>query len=91
MVLEKNKEFKEWLQNSKFVLKSKQRFGSEQYAFTAEVNNITQHVAKTGAKTDERVQSIDSIEIYAYGTSKQLVCKKEDFICNILFKNTVND
>ena len=25
---------------------------------------------------DKRMQSIDSIETYAYGTSKDLVCKK---------------
>ena len=29
------------------------------------------------ANDDKRVQSIDLIETYAYGTSKNLVCKKK--------------
>ena len=28
------------------------------------------------------MQSIDSIETYAYGMSKNLVCKKEEIKCN---------
>ena len=34
------------------------------------------------------MQSIDSIETYAYWTSKDLVCKKEEIKCNNLIKNT---
>ena len=33
-----------------------------------------------------RKQSIDSIETYAYGTSKYLVCKKEETTCNNIIK-----
>ena len=29
------------------------------------------------ASDDKRIQSIDSIETYAYGKSKDLICKKE--------------
>ena len=30
----------------------------------------------------KRIQSIDSIETYAYGMTKDLVCKKEEIKCN---------
>ena len=43
------------------------------------------------ANDDKRMQSIDSIEIYAYGTSKDLVCKKEEMECNIIVKQYKND
>ena len=32
------------------------------------------------------MQSIDSIEIYAYGTSKDLVSEKEEIKCNYIIK-----
>ena len=32
------------------------------------------------------MQSIDSIETYAYGTNKYLVSKKEDIKCNNIIK-----
>ena len=31
----------------------------------------------TSSNDDKRMQSIDSIEIYAYETSKDLICKKK--------------
>ena len=36
------------------------------------------------------MQSIDSIETYAYGMSKDLVCKKEEFKCNNIIKQYKN-
>ena len=36
------------------------------------VNNIV-----LSANDDKRIQSIDSVEIYAYGTNKYLVSKKD--------------
>ena len=36
------------------------------------------------------MQSIDSIEAYAYGTSKDLVCKKEDIERNNIIKQYKN-
>ena len=51
--------------NNKLILTSQQRFTSEKYnAFTEEVNKIKE-------------QSVDSIEVYAYGASKDVVCKKK--------------
>ena len=41
--------------------------------FTGEVNKIA-----LSANDDKRIQSIDSLETYAYETSKDLVCKKEE-------------
>ena len=35
---------------------------------------------------DKRMQSIDSIETYAYGTSKDLVSDKEEIKCNNIIK-----
>ena len=32
------------------------------------------------------MQSIDSIETYAYGTSKDLICKKKETKCNNVIK-----
>ena len=36
------------------------------------------------------MQSIDSIETYSYGTSKDLVCKKEEIKCNDIIKQYKN-
>ena len=37
------------------------------------------------------MQSIDSIETYAYGTSKDLVSEKEEIKCNNIIKQYKND
>ena len=37
------------------------------------------------------MQSIDSIETYAYGTSKDVVSEKEDIKCNKIIKQNKND
>ena len=46
---------------------------------------------KTGANDQKRSQSIDSIETYAYGTSKDVVCKKEEIKGNNIIKQDKND
>ena len=43
--------------------------------FTEEVNKI-----ELITNNDAKMQSIDSIEIYAYGTSSDLVCKKRNYM-----------
>ena len=55
------------------LLKSQLRFRSKKH------NVFTEEVNKTALSTndDKRIQSIDSIETYAYGTRRNLVCKKE--------------
>ena len=37
---------------------------------------------------DKIIQSIDSIETYPYGMSKDLICKKEKIKCNNIKNNT---
>ena len=39
---------------------------------------------------DKRIQSIDSIETYVYGMSKDLVCKKVEIKCNNTIKQYKN-
>ena len=60
------------IKSKKLILKTQQRFRSEMHnVFTEEVNKVA-----LNANNSKRRQSIDSIETYAYGTSKDLVHKK---------------
>ena len=60
------------------MLKTKQRSKSERYnAFTEEVNKIV-----LSSNNDKRMQSIDSVEAFAYGMSEDLVSEKEEIKCN---------
>ena len=53
--------------NNKLILKLQQRFRSEKHnAFKGEVNKIA-----LNANNDQRMQSMDSIETYAYGTNEE--------------------
>ena len=83
MVLEYHKEY---IKNNKLTLKSQKSFRSKKYSvFTEEVN------IPFSVNDDSRIQSIDSIETYAYGTSKDLVCKKEEIKFNNITKEFKND
>ena len=63
---------KEFIKSNKTILKIQQRFKNERHTvFTVEMNRIT-----SSLNDHERIQSIDSIETYAYGTSKYLVSDK---------------
>ena len=79
--LEKNKvgldslreKHKEFVINNKLIPISQQRFRSEkEKVSTEEVKKIVFR-----ANSNKRIQSINSIETYAYGTEKDLVCKTE--------------
>ena len=62
-------------------MKTQQRYRNERHnVFTEEINKIV-----LSSNDDKRMQSIDSIETYAYGTSKNLVCEKEE----IKFSNII--
>ena len=62
----------------KIIKNSHQRFRSEKHkAFTLEVSKIT-----LSAHNDRRIPSIVSTELYAYGMSNDLVCKKEENKCD---------
>ena len=79
-ILKKN--HKEFIKNNKSKLKTQQRFKSEKHnVFTEEINKIV-----LSSNDDKRMQSIDSIETYAYGTSKDLKSEKEEIKCNNIIK-----
>ena len=62
----------EFIKNNKLILKTQQRFKSERHnIFTEEINKIA-----LSSTDDKGMQSIYSIEIYAYETSKVLVSEK---------------
>ena len=53
--------------------------------FTEEINKIA-----LSSNDDKIMQSIDSTEIYAYGTSKDLVNEKGEIRCNNMILLTKN-
>ena len=60
-----------FIKNNKLILKIQQELKSESHnVFTEGINKID-----LSLKDDKRIGSIDSIETYAHGTSKDLVCK----------------
>ena len=76
----------EFIKSKKIVLKSQQGLRNEKHnVFTEEVNKTL-----LSANNDKRIQSNDSIEIYVYGTRRDLVCKKEQIECNIIIKQYKN-
>ena len=63
---------KEFLKD-KIILKTQQGFKSKRHnLFTEVITKIA-----LSSNNDKRMQSINSIEIYAYGTTKDLTCKKK--------------
>ena len=77
---------KEFVKNSKLILKTQQGFKSERHnAFIKDINKIA-----LSSNDDKRIQSIDSIETYAYGTSKDLIRKKEKIKFNNIIKQYKN-
>ena len=76
----------EFAKNNKVILKTQQRFKSEKHnVFTEEINEMV-----LSSNDDKRMQSIDPIEAYVYGTSKDLVCKKEEVKYNNIIKQYKN-
>ena len=62
----------------KLILKKQQRFKSERHnIFTEEINKIA-----LSSNDDKRMQSIDLIKTYAYGSRKDLVSEKAEIKCN---------
>ena len=72
---------------NKLILKSQQRFQNQLH------NNFTEKIIKIAliSNNDKRMQSIDSIKRYEYGTSKVLVSQKEEMKCNNIFKKYKSD
>ena len=68
------KDHKEFITNNKVISKTQQRIKSKKHNFfTEEINKIT-----LNSIDDKLMQSIDLIETYAYGTSKDLVSEREE-------------
>ena len=77
-----HKNHKEFIKDNKLILKTQQRFKSERHnVFTEEINKIA-----LSSNDDKRMQSIDLIETYICGTSKDLVSEKEEIKCNNIIK-----
>ena len=69
------------------IKENQQRFKSERHiVFTGKINKID-----LSSNDDKTMQSIDSIEAYAYGTSKDLVSEKEENKCDNIIKRYKND
>ena len=70
-------DYKESTKNNKLILKAQQRFRSEKH------NVFTEKINKTALSSNDekRIQSIDLIETYANGTSKDLICIIEEIKC----------
>ena len=80
------KDHEESIKNNMLILNTQQGFKSERYnVFSGKVNKIP-----LSLNDDKRMQSIDSKEIYAYGTSKDLVCEKEEIKCNNIIRRYKN-
>ena len=64
-------------------MKIQQRFKGESHnVFTEEINTRV----LTLTNDDKIMQSVDSIEKYLYGTSKDVVSEKEKVKCNSMIK-----
>ena len=74
------------IRNNKSILKTQQRLKSRRHnVFTEEIDKIA-----LISNDDQRIQSIDSIETYACGTSKDVVSQKEVIKCNNIMKRYKN-
>ena len=66
-------DYKDFLLNNEIILKSQQRFRSENHnAYTEEINKIA-----LSKNDDKRLQTFDRITSYPYGTSAGKICKTE--------------
>ena len=82
---EDNQEFIK--KNNKLILKTQQRFKSErQNVLIEEINKIA-----LNSNDANRMQSVDFIETYSYGMSKDAVSEKEEIKCNNIIKQYKND
>ena len=76
------KDHKDFIKNNNLILKTHQRFKSENdNVFTEEINSFT-----LTSNDDKWMQSIDLIETYAYEKSKDLLSEKEEIKCSNIIK-----
>ena len=68
------------------MLRTQQRLKSDRHnVFTEVIKKIA-----LSSNDDKRMQSIDSIETYTYGMSKDLICMKEKIKRNNIIKQYKN-
>ena len=76
-----------FIKNNQLIFKTEQRFKSERdNVSTEQINNIS-----LSSNEDKRMHSVDSIETFEYGTSKDLVSEKEEIKCSNILKQFKND
>ena len=76
-----------FIKNNQLIFKTEQRSKSERdNVSTEEINNIS-----LSSNEDKRMHSVDSIETFEYGTSKDLVSEKEEIKCSNILKQFKND
>ena len=78
------KNHQKFIKNNKLTLETQQRFKSNTH--NEEINKIA-----LSSNDDKRMQSINSIETYAYGMSKVLVSEKEEVECKNIIKRYKNN
>ena len=67
------KNYKDYLFNSKIILTSQQRFKSDRHnVYTERINKIA-----LNSNDDKRLQTVDKITTYPYGTNVYKVCESE--------------
>ena len=71
------------MKNNKLILKTQR--GERYNVFTEEITKVA-----LSSNDDKSIQSIDVIDTYEYGTSKDLVCKKEEIKCSNKIKQYKN-
>ena len=70
------------MKSKKLILKTQQRLKRERYnVFFEEIIRLL-----ISSNDDKRIHSIDSIETYAYGTSKDIGSEKEEVKCDNITK-----
>ena len=75
------KNYEHCLLNNKIILKLQQRFKSDYHeVYTEEVNKIT-----LSSNDDKRLQTLDKITTYPYGTNPSKVCESEMMIVRDYF------
>ena len=75
------KNYKDCLFNGEVILKSQQRFKSDNHKmYTEEVNKIA-----LSSDDDKRLQTFNGIETYLYGTNAFKVCESEVMVVRDLF------
>ena len=73
--------YKDSLLNDEVILKSQQRFKSDHHrVYTEEVNKIA-----LSSNDDKRIQTLDKITTYSYGTNAFEVCESEMMIVRDYF------